>query len=198
MREYPAYGRTIASHVVRGQKPVAIAVLLSARWDYFNHVAKVCIKPEEWGLGRYEFGFLRGLHVVAVPGDDYAPRQLAELLIDLMRAGPSLLWGYDTEGKKIYDGDDAHEVARWARELAGGAGVLGDEISLTAIRTAELVMASAQRRAAELWRREFDRVEHRGDVEASVRWQLREYEMKDRVRALFASPWQAPADARAA
>jgi hypothetical protein len=130
MREYPAYGRTIASHIVRGQKPVALAVLLSSRWDYYNHVPKVCIKPEEWRIGRFEFGFLRGLHAVAIVGDESSNLQLAELVLELMRVGPALLWIYDAVGGKVYDGDFASDVARWAFQIvdrgrrAGAAAVL--------------------------------------------------------------------------
>jgi hypothetical protein len=197
MREYPAYGRTIASHIVRGQKPVALAVLLSSRWDYYNHVPKVCIKPEEWRIGRFEFGFLRGLHAVAIVGDESSNLQLAELVLELMRVGPALLWIYDAVGGKVYDGEFASDVSRWAFGIVVEAGER-ERLPFSLFKTAELVMSASQARAAELWQREFERVEQRGDLEASVRFQLREHETKDRVRELFATPWQAPSDARAA
>lgn len=196
MREYPAYGRAIASHIVRGQKPIAVAVLLSSYWGYFNHVAKVCIKPGEWAIGRYELGFLRGLHAVAVPGDGWTDLQLAELLVELMRAGPALLWVFGADGTRIYDGDDCHEVALYALQLAMQAGAV-EKLSRQTIQTARRVMAQAQLRAGELWQREYERVKARGDAEATTRWMLRDYETKDRVRELFAAPRPA-GDARAA
>jgi hypothetical protein len=196
MRVYPAYGRTIASHVVRGARPMAIGVLLSARWDYFNHVPKVCIKPEEWKLGRFEFGFLHNLHVVVVPGDEAADLQLAELLVEVMRVGPRRLWAYNADGTKLYDGDSAHEVALYARELAAKAAGL-DKLTPDAIRTAELVMVAAQTRAGELWHREYERMAAKRSAEEVGRWMLAEYETQDRVRELFASPWPATSDAAA-
>lgn len=184
MREYPAYGRTLASHVVRGQKPMTIAVLLSSYWGYFDHVPKVCIRPDDWTLGRYELSFLRGLHVVAVPGDECTEAQLAELLFDLMRAGPAVLWAIEVEGKVLYGGDSPNELAAWLREMVirnRGA----TRLSMASIRAAEAIMAAAHRRANELWQREYERIRQRGDLEASTRYALREYEIKDRVRELF-------------
>lgn len=196
MRNYPAYGRPLASHVMRGMRPRTVLVLLSARWDYYDHQVKVCVKPDEWKLGRFEFAYLRGLHVVAVQGEEASYLQLAELLVDLMRAGPRLLWVWSATGEKIYDGDDAHEVALYARQCAAEDKAL-DRLTPAAIRGAELVMVAAQTRARELWHREYQRVlEKRGD-EAAVQWMLGEFQVKDRVRELLASPWKAE-DAAAA
>lgn len=196
MRNYPAYGRTIASHLMRGTRPMALAVLFSSRWDYFDHLPKVCLKPDDWKLGRFEFGFLRGLHVVVVVGDDVGDLGFAELLVELMRVGPRLLWLWNASGEKIYDGDGVREVALYARELAARAGAL-ERLTPDAIRVAELIMVAAQTRAGELWHREYQRVvEKRGD-EAAAQWMLAEYTTKDRVRELFSSPWKAE-DAAAA
>jgi hypothetical protein len=196
MRVYPAYGRTIASHVVRGARPMAIAVLLSSRWDYFNHVPKVCIKPDEWKLGRFELGFLHNMHVVVVPGDEAKDLALAELLVDAMRVGPRLLWVFNADGTKLYDGDTPHDVALYARELTARAGAL-DKLTPDTIRTAELVMVAAQARAGELWHREYERMAAKRAPEEVTRWMLREYEIKDRVRELFSSPWPVTSDAAA-
>jgi hypothetical protein len=196
MRVYPAYGRTIASHVVRGARPMAIGVLLSARWEYFNHVPKVCIKPDEWKLGRFELGFLHNLHAVVVPGDEAKELQLAELLVEAMRVGPRLLWVFNADGTKLVDGDSAHDVALYARELAAKAGAL-DKLTPDTIRTAELVMVAAQARAGELWHREYERMAAKRTPEEVSRWMLTEYEIKDRVRELFSSPWPVTSDAAA-
>lgn len=196
MREYPAYGRAIASHIVRGQKPIAVAVLLSEYWNYFDRVPKVCIKPDEWRLGRYEFGFLRGLHVVVVPGDGVASLQLAELVVDIMRAGPALVWACEVDGRVLYDGDSADDVAHWAMKLVSDAGA-SEKLPWSTIKVARAVMEQAQIRALELWQRESDRIQSRGDLEAHTRWMLHEYQTKDRVRALFAAP-AVTSDARAA
>jgi hypothetical protein len=199
MRVYPAYGRTITRHLVRGLKPVAIGVLFSTRWDYFDHAPKVCIRPDEWRANRFEFGFLRAQHVVVVPGDEAPARDLARLVVELMMAGPRLLWLFNADGSKIYDGDSAHEVALYARELAARSEppqVL-DAFARADIRTAELAMVAAQTRAGELWHREYQRiVEKRGD-EAAAAWMLAEWQTKDRVRELFSQPWKAE-DAAAA
>jgi hypothetical protein len=196
MREYPAYGRTLASHIVRGQKPMAIAVLLSTGWRYFDHVPKVCIRPEDWERSRYELSWLQGLHVVAVPGDDCTEPLLAELLVELMRVGPRELWAFDASGKLLYDGDSPFELAHWARELAATAGVTST-LSWAAISAARMVMTEAQLRAAKQWQREYARIERRGDAEASARFSLRDFQIKDQVRELFRTPFR-DSDARAA
>jgi hypothetical protein len=196
MRVYPAYGRTIASHVVRGTKPMAIGVLLSARWDYFNHVPKVCIKPDEWRVGRFELGFLHAMHVVVVPGDEATDLGLAQLLVEIMRVGPRLLWVFNADGTKLVDGDSAHDVAIYARELAARAGAL-DKLTPDTIRVAELVMVAAQARAGDLWHRTYQRLTEKRTPEEVARWMLTEYEIKDRVRELFSSPWKATSEAAA-
>jgi hypothetical protein len=197
MREYPAYGRTIASHIVRGVKPMAIAVLLSERWDYFNHLPKVCIKPEDWSIARYEFGFLRGLHVVLIAGDGVGSRELGELVIVLMRVGPRRLWVWNADGEKAVDDDSAHAAALFARERLGAAGALTDQ-RIAEIRAAELVMVAAQTRAGELWHREYQRLTEKRPAEEVARWMLAEYERLDRVRELLSSPWRKSIDVAAA
>lgn len=197
LRDYPAYARTIAALIVRGQKPMAVGVLLSARWHYFNHVPKVCIQPEEWGVGVFEFGYLRDQHVVAVPGDDCTELQLAELVLELMRAGPRLLWVYNVDGSKVYDGDDAWVIAEWVRELALKVAAK-DRITLPVIRAAQAIMAAAQLRAAERWNVESTRIAEKGGDEAFTKFYTAGESVKDRVRSLFSSPWQDSGDARAA
>jgi hypothetical protein len=197
MREYPAYGRTIASHIVRGQKPLAVAVLLSKYWNYFDHVPKVCIKPDEWSLGRYEFGFLHGIHAVVVPGDEATSLQLAELVVDIMRVGPTLVWAYEVDGRALYDGDAPDDVAHWAMKMVSEAGA-SEKLPWSSVRVATRVMEAAQARSAALWQREYERVVQRGDPDATTRFMLREFEMKDQVRKLFAPTQPVPIDARAA
>lgn len=101
MRVYPAYGRTIARHLVRGNHPAGIGVLLSSRWWYYEQAPKVCISPDEWALGRFEFGYLKNEHVVAVWGDEVESMQFGELLIELMLAGPRLIWVCGCDGKLV-------------------------------------------------------------------------------------------------
>jgi hypothetical protein len=199
MRVYPAYGRTITKLIVRGLKPVAIGVLFSTRWDYFDHAPKVCIRPDEWRANRFEFGFLRGQHIVVVPGDEAPARDLARLVVELMMAGPRLLWLFNADGSRIYDGDLAHEVALYARELAASASEPPEalRVAIDCIRVAESVMASAQARASELWQREHQRIVEKRGEEAAATWMLAEWQTKDRVRELFSQPWKAE-DAAAA
>lgn len=183
MREYPAYGRTIAACIVRGQKPICVGVLLSSRWRYFDHVAKVCIKPEDWALGRYEFGYLRGLHVVAVAGDDCQDAQLGELLFDLMRVGPRLVWVYAASGQKLYDGEHAMEVANWVHAL-------GAKVEWPLLKAARSTMELAEVAAARAWRHEYDAITSRRGDEAAVEFSLLEWKLKDQVRQQFSAPFQ--------
>ncbi len=194
IREYPAYGRTIAAHVARGVKPLCVGVLLSSGWRYFDHAPKVCIRPDEWAPGKFEFGFLRELHVVVVPGDEATELMLAELLVDVMRVGPRLVWAFNVDGSKLADDND--DIAHWARELAVRSGAL-DRLPPTVIAAAGERLRAAQAREAKRWLVENERIKARG-IEALTAWMLAEYTAKDRVRALFSSPWRAPSEARAA
>lgn len=191
LREYPAYGRTIAAHAGRGVKPICVGVLLSSDWAYFDHVPKVCIRPDEWRAGRYEFGFLGGMHVVAVPGTDCTDRQLAELLIDLMLAGPALLWAWNPDGSKLCDDDDPFNLPSWIVALTHG------EIEYQVALDAERRMLAAQAPASARWLAEYERVCARSPEDA-IKIYDRDQAVKKRVRALFSSPFEAPKEARAA
>ena len=117
MRTYPAYGRTIARHLVRGNRPACIGVLLSAKWRYFDRAAKICISPDEWALGRYEFGFLKNEHVVAIYGDGISPTEFGELLIELMLAGPRLLWVVGADSVWLYKHTPSDALFTYAEDL---------------------------------------------------------------------------------
>lgn len=188
IREYPAYGRTVAAHLARGVKPICVGVLLSTAWWYFDQAPKVCIRPDEWRRGRYEFGFLRGMHVVAVAGLDCTEGMLAELLMDLMKAGPRLLWVWSPDGSKMYDEGDPAQLAHWVFQLSKGA------IDYQAARSVSRFMSDAQAQATDRWLIEYERIKQRSEDDAGL-FALREYETLDRVRALFSSPW--PSDAAA-
>lgn len=119
MRTYPAYARTISRLLVRGKHPACIAVLLSARWWHFDRAVKVCIRPEEWEFGRWEFGYLKGEHVVAVFGDEAELVQFGELLLELMLAGPREIWACNADGSWIYRDSLADTLAAYADECTG-------------------------------------------------------------------------------
>lgn len=96
-RIYPAYGRQIAYRIRRGQHPLAVGVMLSSFWSDFLDVPRLCLRPEDWALGRYEFSYLRGERVVLIVGHDDdthagGGRLVGELLCELMLARPSLVW----------------------------------------------------------------------------------------------------------
>jgi hypothetical protein len=187
MRDYPAYARTLAAHIRRGQKPIAVGVMLSSSWAYFDHVPKICIRPDEWRLGKYEFSYLAGTHVVAVPGLDCESPQLGELLLELMRVGPSLLWVFNIHGSKVYDDD--FPVENWAFKLGNG------RFDYRAAKVAADVMRAAQSRAARRWITEHERKRHRSEEEAmqfSLDSEMSAEAIKERVRTMFSSPWQAP------
>jgi hypothetical protein len=176
MREYPAYGRTIAAHIVRGMKPICVGVLLSSTWWYFDQAPKVCIRPDEWRRGRYEFGFLRGMHVVAVSGLDCTARMLGELLLELMRPGPSLLWIWNADGSKIYDEEWPDSLAHYRApahrrqgELSGGEAAAG-------------VMAAAQADASRRWTAEYERIMARSAEDA-----LKFYDRSEQAKGGYAS-----------
>lgn len=186
LREYPAYGRTIAQQIVLGRRPIAIGVLLSSRWGYFDHAPKVCIKPDEWASGRYEFGYLRGAHVVALWGDDCSERQFGELLLELMRAGPSDLWAYGVDGRKLHDNErDAQAIAFWVWELFGREGSPRDP----SIHLARLNFESSAAAMARAELRELEAVQARKTGDDLVNWYVAQQSIADRVRALFSKPF---------
>jgi len=122
MRVYPAYARTVAKLLVRGIRPAGMGVLLSTRWWYFDRAAKVCMKPDEWAIGRWEFGYLKNEHIVAIWGDEVTEQQFGELLIELMLAGPRLLWACDAAGNWIYQETPADRLVDYAdHDLTKGA-----------------------------------------------------------------------------
>lgn len=184
-KDYPVYGRTIATHIVRGEKPMAVGVLLSARWwSSFDHVARVCIKPEDWAPGRYEFGYLQGLHVVAVAGDcDEKP--FGELVLDLMLARPSLLWAFDITGRELVgeSAPDPRGLAQWAAEMAG----LTPAVALRdpRVRLAEAFYWDGIVKAGAREVEEMNKIEQRKDLEAAVRWVAARHGYVDRVREQF-------------
>lgn len=96
IRPLPAYAGTIMRLAARGQRPVALGVLLGDEWSCLDPlVPRVCISANEWAQGRYDFGFLRGWNVVAVMAPGASGTQFAELLCDLMRARPKMLLALD-------------------------------------------------------------------------------------------------------
>lgn len=188
IRDFPAYARTIASHIARGQRPVCVGVLLSSRWGYFNHVAKICIKPDEWAPGRFEFGYLRGMHVVVVPGDDCEDLQLAQLLVDLMRIGPALLWVFGADGTKISDDEQAFLLPDYAAQLARGK---VDDLGAfyRNAKVASAVMAAVQRKDAQRFLTEFERIREKSGDDAALEFHLREERAKLQVREWFSRPY---------
>lgn len=189
LRTYPPYARTISRHLVRGNHPAGIGVLLSARWWYFDRAAKVCVKPDEWAPGRWEFGYLKNQHVVAVWGDEAQPEQFGELLIELMLAGPRLLWAMDASGQWLYRASAPDALVDYAdRELTKGrlhglALRARDAYEDVQLRELGLVTREAQR-AAELGR-------------PTVPFVLQRQQSLEMVSLLFTDP-HATVDERAA
>lgn len=189
MRTYPPYARTIAKHLVRGNHPAAIGVLLGARWWFFDRAAKVCLRPDEWALKRWEFGYLKGQHVVAVWGEEVEPVQFGELLIELMLAGPRLLWAVSVDGTWIYKDSFTYTLVDYAdRELTKGAH------HAEALRAGECY-AAAQMREMELTGLEAERAAQRGRAEVGF---LRQRLEAERMAQLLFSDPMATEDERAA
>ena len=168
MRVYPAYARTIARHLVRGQRPVAIGVLLSSRWWYFDQAAKICVSPDEWWPGRFEFGYLKNEHVVAIMGEEAPPKKFGELLIELMLAGPRLLWARDLHDWLLKDSTpDALQLYAddlTAREYHGLALLARDRYEDAQLRELGLVSREAAR-AAQLARADVPFVRQRAEAQ---------------------------------
>lgn len=189
MRDYPAYGRTIAAHIIRGQKPICVGVMLSdGYWDRYNHVAKVCIRADEWALDRWEFGYLRGLHVVAVYGQCSA-QQFGELLVELMRVGPSRIWAYDLNGTLLTPGDpylvDEQSIGIWVHELGAM------RVSDPRLKAARAIFRQAKHDAEVRFYDEVLKIAERtGGGDAVIRYGARRDEFLDRVRKLFSAPFQ--------
>ncbi len=189
MRTYPPYARTISRHLMRGNHPVCIGVLLGARWWFFDRVAKVCIRPDEWALGRWEFGYLKGQHVVAVWGEEVEPAQFGELLIELMLAGPRLLWAISVEGTWLYKDSFEWGLVDYA------------DMDLTKRAHHDLALraghcyAAAQMRELELVGREAERAAERGRAEVAF---LRQRAEAERMAELLFTDPLAMADERAA
>jgi hypothetical protein len=184
MRDFPAYARTITQQMRRGHRPICLAVLLSSRWDYYAHLPKVCIKPKDWAPRRYDLDLVRERLAIAVVGDDCDPRQLAELLFELMLARPAALWVYSTEGEALADQSSPLQLAWWIRDL--GAPALGgrSRAGLEARRALEEGIAAAARAIV----RQAEALEQRAGLEASVRFQLAQYRIEDQVRELLRAP----------
>lgn len=186
MRLYPAYARPIAAHIARGQRPIAVGVLLSSQWGWLDHVPKVCIKPDEWARGRWEFGYLRGMHVVAVWGFDVAPVQFGELLLELMEAGPELIWTSDLTGD-VSETYGLSDIADYARALLIGRDGGAANIELDA-SIAEGLYQASQGRAVRRHLAEISRIEQKRGPEAAERWRELQAAARQRVRELFSTP----------
>lgn len=187
MREYPAYGRTIAAHLARGEKPLAIGVVLSNRWWHLlNHIPKVCIRSDDWEPLRYELGYLQGMHVVAFRGD-CEERHFGELLLELMVARPRMLWAYDMTGQALSDDDPPYVqgMATWACHMAGR------KVQDPLFKLARDSYDEGARQAVQREFDEYERIRARSGDEAAVRWSAERMGWPDLVRQRFAAPLQA-------
>lgn len=180
MRDYPAYARIVAQMRARAVRPICVAVLLSTRWDCYAHVPKICIRPRDWARRRYTFEMLRELHVVAVAGEDCDNRHLAELLLELMHARPAALWVYTSEGQVLSDQNSPQQLSWWIRELHREAGL--DYAARYALQAGISAAAREHVHQAET-------IARRSGLEASVRFQLAQWQSEDRVRELMRAPF---------
>lgn len=180
-KDYPIYGRSIAAHLARGEKPTSVGVLLSSRWwESFEHVCRMCIKPEDWAPRRYELGFLHGMHVVLVAGD-CERRALGELALELMEIRPALLWVFEVDGRALVDGSapDPEGLAQWAGEMA--------ELPPTdsRLRGASQAYWAGHLAAAKREADEMALIEQRKDLGAAVTWIAQRQGVVERVREQY-------------
>lgn len=183
LRDFPAYARTVAQMRARGHRPICVAVLLATRWDCYEHVPKICIRPRDWARRRYNFDMVRELHAVAVAGEDCEPAQFGELVLELMLAAPSKLWAYDVTGRELAADDYARGLGYWAARQAGLPAA--DPLVKSAIRRLETGIAEAARATVH----QAETIDRRSGLEASVRFQLSQWETEDRVRELMRAPF---------
>ena len=176
---YPAFARTIAAYIARGQKPVAVAVLLSDDWRCLFDAPKACIRPDEWRRGRFEFGYLAGLHAVAVLGPGATLQAFGEMLIEIMLAAPRLIWVYDTDGQQLVQDDSPTLIAQWVREL------FLPNPAPEALESARTVYLDAQKRAEAQDMREQNIIQARGGLERAVRWRIGREEWRKRGQSWF-------------
>jgi hypothetical protein len=212
VRVYPAYGRTIAALCARGVKPAAIGVLLSDYWNYYQAVPRVCIRADEWAPRRWEFGFLRNQHAVVIFGDGASNQQFAELLVEIMAAGPRLIWACMAGGAWLLKDSDADplQVHSYAIESLRGPPTSIVDGALVRNWTndgwtgpthhsalpARNVYAAAQHRAAQESLRVMERVQAKGgDL---IKWDTEERAQLAFVERMFSDPYAMPDDAAAA
>jgi len=191
MKIYPAYARQIAALAARGIRPMAVGILLSSRWDYFDHAPKICIKPSEWTRGRFEWSWVVGSHLVAVWGDQATSAPFGELLIELMQARPALLWACDVEGKMLEDSGDDERLAEWTRDLLGPC-------HQDAILSAQQSYRAAQDRAIGLELRACKAMEASGREDVAAAIVAQRAALQDRVRKTFSLPIRRTDEPRAA
>lgn len=194
MKIYPAYGRTIARLVNRGLRPVALGVLFSKWWSYFDEVPRVCLRPDEWEAGKWEFGYLRNQHVVAIWGEDVTPLQFAELVLDLMRAGPRLLWTCDHSGQWQCKEDDPFTVGSWLLAFSRHY-QLTETINAPAVHAARGYFDHAAGRAADQDLKVMERITAKGgDL---ISWYNAQQDLRARAERMFSQPYPVPEDALA-
>lgn len=189
MREYPAYGRAIAAHLARGDKPLAVGVVLSNRWWHLlDHIPKVCIRTDDWAPRRYELGYLQGMHVVAYWGDCEG-KAFGELVLELMLSAPRMLWAFDMSGRELSADDPAHDqgIGLWAAHLAG-LQARAPLVQAARSRYAHAIAADARRELEE-----YERIRARSGDEAAVRWSAERLGWPALVRKRFAVPQDAGA-----
>lgn len=203
MRIFPAYARAFSRLIQRGLRPSAIGVLLSSRWWYYQNAPRICIRPDEWMHGRFEFGYLRNQHVVAIWGDEATREQFAWLLIELMRAQPRLLWIASIWDRWIYKEDYAATVHDYAtldirerEEDAGGTFKPWKGPSHNETMDARRAYESAQRRAQLEEQKVMQRLtESGGDL---VKWYDEQQAQLAAAERAFSEPNAIPEDAVAA
>lgn len=208
MRVYPAYARTIAKYIARGVRPAAVGVLLSSRWNYFETAPRVCIKPDEWKPGRWEFDYLRNMHAVAIFGDGTESYQFAQLLVELMAAGPKLLWACMAGGEWCFKDDDFMTPHSYAVESLRGripGEWNGQRVQVLdpawkgptfqGALPARAAYAAARERASRAELKVFERLQEAGgDL---VKWHTEQQAQLAFVERLFSDPYAVPVDAAA-
>jgi len=188
---YPAYARQIAALAARGIRPTAVGILFSSRWEYFDHVPKVCIKPSEWARARFEWSWLAGSHAVAIWGDEANSPSFGELLIELMQAQPALLWACDVEGKVLEESGDDDHLGQWIRDLVGPG-------HADPIIAARQNYRAGQERAIALELRACRAMEASGREEVAAAIIAQRSALQDRVRKTFFLPFRRTDEPRAA
>jgi hypothetical protein len=64
----PAYGKRLLEERRAGNHPLEVTLVYGDKWWDFEQ-PKLCIKPDEFEPGKYDFSVCAGIHVIVIDND---------------------------------------------------------------------------------------------------------------------------------